>query len=46
MRFLQHENGDFKGVGYIEFVHEYSVVDAVKKHGKPILGRPVRIDWD
>ena len=46
VRFQLRANGEFKGCGFIEFTHEYSVLDAVKKHGKPIKNRPVRLDWD
>jgi nucleolin len=44
---LTHQDsGDFKGCGYVTFWEPSAADVAVKLNGQPLLGRPVRIDWD
>ncbi|GMI52827.1 hypothetical protein TeGR_g7018 [Tetraparma gracilis] len=46
VRWLHHkENGDFKGVGYVEFWSTEACDKAATLNGKNLLGRPIRIDW-
>jgi len=46
VRFQIRPDGSFKGCGFVEFEQEYSVEEAIQKHGRPLLGRPVRLDWE
>jgi nucleolin len=47
IRWLTHQDsGDFKGCGYVTFWEPSAADVAVKLNGQPLLGRPVRIDWD
>ena len=41
---LPHENGNFKGFGYIEFSDRNSLLEALKRNEELINKRPVRID--
>jgi nucleolin len=47
IRWLTHvDSGDFKGCGYVEFWDTEAADKAVLLNGTPLLGRPIRIDWD
>jgi nucleolin len=39
------DSGDFKGCGFVEFYDSGSVDNFVKKNGKELMGRPIRIDY-
>jgi RNA recognition motif-containing protein len=46
VRWLHHkDSGDFKGCGYVEFWNTDACEKAATLNGKPLLGRPIRIDW-
>ena len=47
VRWLTHmDSGEFKGCGYVEFWEGGAAEAAVKFNGKPLKGRPIRLDWD
>ena len=45
VRWIHHRNGDFKGVGFVEFWNTEACEKAASLNGKNLLGRPIRIDW-
>jgi nucleolin len=46
VRWIHHKDtNDFKGVGFVEFWNPEACEKAAALNGKPLLGRPIRIDW-
>lgn len=45
VRWAYRDDGEFKGIGWIEFNDEDTLQKAVKLHGKALAGRPVRLDF-
>jgi nucleolin len=45
VRWAYRDDGEFKGIGWVEFNEEDSLQKAVKLHGKALAGRPVRLDF-
>lgn len=45
IRFRTRDDGSFMGIGWIEFEDLEAVKKASKLHGRPLAGRPVRLDW-
>lgn len=46
VRWLTHkESGEFRGVGFADFADDESLQRAAEMNGKPLMGRPIRMDW-
>ena len=46
MRWLTHkESGEFRGVGFADFADDENLDKAAAMNGKPLMGRPIRMDW-
>jgi len=39
------DSGEFRGCGFIEFQTGEEALEAMKKDGMELLGRPIRLDW-